>query len=154
MLRGMAFLVVLLLPVSSAALSLDLAPSLSRAEIPPGGNATLNISLRTSEAVPGVVLEVSAPFAPRLEITPARREVGPMGPGEERGPYPFALVDRGLDPGKYTLRVNASVGNDTRSVSVEFRVNPAVKSPGFEALAGILSLGAALAVFKARARKG
>ncbi len=151
--RGVALLMVLLLPVSAAALSLDLAPSLSRAEIAPGGNATLNISLRTSEAVPGVVLEVSAPFAPKLEITPARREVGPMGPGEERGPYPFALVDRGLDPGKYTLRVNASAGNDTRSVSVEFRVNPAAKSPGFEGLAGVAALGAALILFKARGRK-
>lgn len=155
---GMVLLVVLLLPVSAAALSLDLSPSLSRAEIPPGGNATLNLSLRTSEAVSGVVVEVSAPFAARLDIAPARREVGPMGPGEERGPYSFALTDQGLDPGKYTLRisatVNASAGGETRSTQVEFRVNPAAspKSPGFDVLAGVLALGTALAVRKAPRR--
>lgn len=150
MLRGLALLVVFLLPVSAAALSLDLSPSLSRSEIPPGGNATLNISLRTSEAVAGVAVEVSAPFAPQLEISPAKRDVGPMGPGEERGPYSFALVDRGLDPGKYTLRINASAGGETRSVLVELRVAVSPKSPGFEALAGVLALGAALGLFKAR----
>lgn len=157
---GIALLLVLLLPVSASALSLDIAPSLSRGEISPGGNATLNISLRTSEEVSGVALEVTAPFAAKLEIEPARREVGPMGPGEERGPYSFALTDRGLDPGKYTLRiratVNGSTGPETRTTQVELRVHPATspKSPGFEALAGLLALAAALAVFKGREGKG
>jgi hypothetical protein len=109
-----------------------------------------------------VAVEVSAPFAPKLEITPARREVGPMGPGEERGPYSFALVDRGLDSGKYTVRIHASANlsgdpeGGTRTVLVDLRVNPAappVKSPGFEALAGALAL-VVLGLFIARRREG
>lgn len=149
--RGWVVLLLGIAILPAPGLSLDLAATLSPDPIPPGGNTTLNVSIRGSEATASLTLEVSAPTADRLQIEPAARAVGPLGPGEERY-YSFQLEDRGLDPGRYRILVNATSEEGVRSKEVFLTVGGPPRTPGLEAWAALLALASALGLFKVRGR--
>ena len=137
------FISFVLCSVLASELKVDITTSQSSDRIAKDGNATMRVSIKSSGLYEALFVNVTAPTARYIEMTPESIPVDIIGDGETRD-YEFTIKNNGQDNGSYNVFVNVynKAGNLTTKKTMLY-VGETAKTPSFEffvALATLVSL--------------